>query len=1453
MQFLSSISLLNTHESLKMAAEPVDDARTDPPVATWFQESRHVEKIIGVVEEIEERDTWRRYSKERMKTVSVALVLCLNIGVDPPDVQKPNPCARQECWIDPHGMNPQKAIAKIASALQKNYERWQPRARYKNANDPTVEDVRRLCQSMRRNAKEERVLFHYNGHGVPRPTENGEIWVFNKNFTQYIPLSIFDLQSWMSHPSVYVWDCSSAGLIVRSFNRFADDHEKEWVKQLDEHMETRPPPLPVIQAEMKLEEKAKAFGFRKKPNFKECIQLAACSEDELLPMDPDLPADLFTSCLTTPIQISVLWYIVKNDLKDRFPLSIVEKIPGQLTDRRTLLGELNWIFTAITDTIAWNALPKELFQKLFRLDLLLASLFRSFLLAERIMRANQCHVVSRPALPSVYDHPLWDAWDYTLDLCLSQMYESTFPTNKLWALGKEIYFTRSSMRYNILIDLNNETTSDEIADYTHNWFFIDQLQAFEVWLKYGVEQRQPPQQLPVVLQVLLSQVHRVKALELLARFLDLGSWAVGHALSVGIFPYVLKLLQSATKELRPWLAFIWAKILAVEPSCQVDLIKDKDRGYMYFIQILNDPHTNPRQKIVPAYVTAALIENNYKPAQELLTENRYVTLCIELLSDTALGQCRLLRLWLLIGLGRLWADHDDARWQAIRLVAYERVLEFLDDSVPEVRAAAVYSLGCLVRNRSENNEHATTIDHEVCDKLSAKCTFDGSVLVRAELVVAMQWFIIDFENRFANLTIDLDEKIEKFASEPGGKKFSVAEHGLDHVLLAISEEHSHERMSGHSTLPRHKPPTTEAIPTAPRRSNSMNLDPVAENSPWPSHESPSKDFSTGLFLPKKRLSKEDAFKLRSIRQMRLLESKTFKEQSERIWLSLLRLSLDPIKRIAEMAQVLVEHVEQLAASKHRKLSSAHVNRPSITRTEEKVKEVSDGNAPVTFTIGSPVLSSSNSLGPPTPNGHIRKLSENSILPDRPRTSSRNKLDSSAMPVFHQSAIFTPKRNMYTPTIKSLSKLEDSAFTEEPVPALVSTEFVPWCAKRFTEPILDMIQGHAGDGLSDRLAVKSMPSDWAYHKDEGLLQTAKREIHLLTTMTAQCDTQQLFVRSDREATSLVWSQLRPHLYSCDGRMIVIWRWESQKALCVRRFSSADGNPFVDDVVCDMHILNEMTHELLMTGSDNGMIRVWDPCYSIHSHEFEAEPCMITAAYLLKDVTRTVAEKPESTVYSWNQQSGRILASGNVRLCRIWDVHAEQTVQDIHIGAKSCITTRICSDDSCSELVALGLNDGSVNLYDPRIPGKSQRVMSLRELQRKIVGLSFISNASGTQTDTGLRLVAGSEDGEIRVWEPRMFQEPVVQLNACEELRGKEMIMPKMEVQPFGQLMGCATVLPAVRIYDISGKQLTDIHCSEAFMSGAKMGWPTAMRFHQLRVSVAIATRERYISAYGMSNT
>ena len=58
--------------------------------------------------------------------------------------------------------------------------------------------------------------------------------------------------------------------------------------------------------------------------------------------------------------------MIKKNVLHKFPEDVVHKIPGQLTDRRTLLGELNWVFTAITDTIAWNCLPRDTFQRLYR-------------------------------------------------------------------------------------------------------------------------------------------------------------------------------------------------------------------------------------------------------------------------------------------------------------------------------------------------------------------------------------------------------------------------------------------------------------------------------------------------------------------------------------------------------------------------------------------------------------------------------------------------------------------------------------------------------------------------------------------------------------------------------------------------------------------------------------------------------------------------------------------------------------------------------------------------------------------------------------------------------------------------------------------------------------------------------------------------------------------------------
>jgi len=138
-------------------------------------------------------------------------------------------------------------------------------------------------------------------------------------------------------------------------------------------------------------------------------------------------------------------------------------------------------------------------------------------------------------------------------------------------------------------------------------FFVEQIELFDIWLQYNVVSTQtPPEQLPIILQVLLSQQHRMRALELLAKFVDLGAWAVRAALSVGISPYVLKLLSAQpTKELRFLLTFIWAKILAVDNKCgggssQRDLVMDK--CHIYFLHVLADTEVESGVKCYAAFV-----------------------------------------------------------------------------------------------------------------------------------------------------------------------------------------------------------------------------------------------------------------------------------------------------------------------------------------------------------------------------------------------------------------------------------------------------------------------------------------------------------------------------------------------------------------------------------------------------------------------------------------------------------------------------------------------------------------------------------------------------------------------------------------------------------------------------------------------------------------------------------
>ncbi|KAK0554758.1 Target of rapamycin complex 1 subunit kog1 [Tilletia horrida] len=722
-------------------------------VMSWRQR-RHLTN--GNPKAVDNRDEpyWRL--RNRNRTVVGALMLCLNISVTPPGVVKTDPCAKLITWTDPTAMEPSKVVAIIGKNLTAQFDTLTTATKWKTQIDPVIEEMKKFCTGLRKYAKEERVLFYYNGYGVPKPTPGGEIWVFNKMYTQYIPVSLANLQSWLGNPCIYIWDAHSAGNIIVTFNslngRDRDGNPQTVSPQPDSSRSSE-----TGASERSEREPTSTFS------WKESIHLAACQPDETLPMNPDLPADMFTCCLTSPIDMALRWFVLTNSTLPReVDVDLVMNIPGRLQDRRSPLGELQWIFISVTDAIAWSVLPRQLFRRLFRADLAVAALMRNFLLAERIMRFYDCTPMSYPKLAETHHHPLWDTFDLTIDQCLAQLPMLIAKKNAMAAQER-----------------GGPPMDARLAafEYKRSTFFSEQLQAFDLWLthaglsKKGRKQRldrseaaaasatagsslsgytfstsfmraptlsgqsaqaamdmgedppelfarEAPVQLPIVLQVLLSQEHRVRALILFGQFFDLGPWAVDLCLTLGIFPYAVKLLQSPAADLKPVLIYIWARIMAVDPTCRTDLYRAT--GYFYFSSVLSPsgqgavgvapgapgyaaqpgyPNMaaffmpNPSEhRAMCAFVLSVFCQNFPEGQQALLENTDAMDACLEHTDDDDF----LLRQWSVLCLAEMWNENDAAKAKAIEKDAHGKLCSMLCDISVEVRSAVLYALGTLL-------------------------------------------------------------------------------------------------------------------------------------------------------------------------------------------------------------------------------------------------------------------------------------------------------------------------------------------------------------------------------------------------------------------------------------------------------------------------------------------------------------------------------------------------------------------------------------------------------------------------------------------------------------------------------------------------------------------------------------------------------------------------------------
>ncbi|XP_076959609.1 regulatory-associated protein of TOR 1-like [Bidens hawaiensis] len=1180
---------------------------------------------------------WR--PKDRMKTGSVAFVLCLNISVDPPDVIKISPCARMECWIDPFSMTPQKATDAIIKSLYSQYERWQPKARFRHSLDPTIEEVKKLCTTSRKHAKSERVLFHYNGHGVPKPTANGELWFFNRSYTQYIPCPISDLDSWVKTPSIYVFDCSAAGMIVNAFIELQD-----WNPSSSSG--TSPP--------------------------WDCILLAACEAHETLPQSHEFPADVFTSCLTTPIKIALRWFCTRSLLHESLDYSLIDRIPGRQTDRKTLLGELNWIFTAVTDTIAWNVLPHDLFQRLFRQDLLVASLFRNFLLAERIMRSANCSPVSYPMLPPTHQHHMWDAWDMAAEICLSQL-----PA--------------------LLEDPN--------AEFQPSPFFTEQLTAFEVWLDHGSEHKKPPEQLPIVLQVLLSQCHRFRALVLLGRFLDMGPWAVDLALSVGIFPYVLKLLQTTTPELRQILVFIWTKILALDKSCQVDLVKDG--GHIYFIRFLDSVEAYPEQRAMAAFVLTVIVDG-HRRGQEACIEANLIHVCLKhLQSGSAPNETQtepLFLQWLCLCLGKLWEDFTEAQIIGLQANAPAVFSLLLSEPQPEVRASAVFALGTLLDVGFDSSRDVGDDERDDDEKVVAEISIvksllnvvsDGSPLVRAELAVALARFAFG-HNRHLKAIAAAYWKPQSNSVLSSLPSFTVRN--------SVSSYNTPNQYSQIGLLSR----VGNDTQTATRDGRVSSSSPLTTSSIM--HGSPLSDDSSQHSDPGV-LNECVTNGVVNHAKPRQLDNGLYSQCVS----AMCTLAKDSSPRISGLGRRVLSiiGIEQVVAKSAKPVTGTGVRTGESSATANSLAglarssswfDMNGGHLPLTFRT--PPVS------PPRPS-YLTGMRRVCSLEFRPHLMDSGLAD----PLLGSPVGPTPSDRSFLP----------------------QSTIYNWSCSHFSKPLL------TATDAADEIAVKREKREKLALKH--ITKCQRSSGSNLHNPIARWDT-----KFETGAKTALLQPFSPIVVAAEeGECIRVWNYEEATLL-----NSFNNHEYPNKGISKLCLVNELDESLLLVASSDGNVRVWKDYIS------RGKQKLVTAFSSIHG--HRPGARSVNAVVDWQQQSGYMYASGEISSTMVWDLDKEQLLSSVPL-ASDCSISALAASQVHGGQFAAGFVDGSVRLYDIRTPDGLVCVSRPHTLGVDRSG--GIARVVGIGFQPGLvpaKIVSASQAGDIQFLDIRNQTEAYLTIDA-----------------------------------------------------------------------------------------
>ncbi|KAK8447184.1 hypothetical protein SEVIR_8G015500v4 [Setaria viridis] len=757
-------------------------------------------------------------------------------------------------------------------------------------------------------------------------------------------------------------------------------------------------------------------------------------------------------------------------------------------------------------------------------------------------------------------------------------------------------------------------------------------------------------------------------------------------------------------ELRQILVFIWTKILSLDKSCQVDLVKDG--GHAYFIRFLDSLDAYPEQRAMAAFVLAVIVDG-HRRGQEACINAGLIDVCLRHLQPENPHDAQtepLLLQWLCLCLGKLWEDFPEARLLGLQSNAPEIVAFLLAETQPEVRASAVFALGNLL-DMGSTSLNGVDDDSDDDEKLKAEINVvrsllqvssDGSPLVRSEVAIALTRFALGHNKYLKSVAAEY--------WKPQTNSLLKSLPSLANISSPNNVYSSNNIRQGSSGLASHIGPVlrvgSDSSATG-RDARISTSSPIATSSIM--HGSPQSDDSSqhsdsGILL-KENASNGGL----SYNRSRPVDSGIYSQFIS----TMCSVAKDPYPRIATIGrralsligveQVVMKNSRFNSGGTHQGETSAPPSNFGMARSSSWF-DMNSGNFSIAFRT--PPVS-------PPQHDYLTGLRRVCSMEFKPHPM--NSPEGLAGPLLSSVA---------APSNAELSILPQSTIYN-------------WSCGHFSRPLLtgsdDNEEANARREEREQIAL-------------GCIAKCQRSSACkMTSQIASWDTR--FETGTKAALLLPFS---PIVIAADeNEQIRVWNYDD--ALPVNSFQN---HKLSERGLSKLLLINELDESLLLAASSDGNVRIW-------KNFTQSGGQKLVTAFSSVQGHRAAGR---SIVIDWQQQSGYLYASGDMSSILIWDLDKEQLLNTIQSSGDSAISALSASQVRSGHFAA-GFTDGSVRIFDVRSPDRLI-YMARPHAPRteKVVGIGFQPGFDP------YKIVSASQAGDIQFLDVRRAAEPYLTIEA-----------------------------------------------------------------------------------------